>query len=167
MKESVCVHHYYITFVCRRKYTRAYNSSSTNTLEYIYRSKTQVHIKVTQKVKRLKGQFWHNRASNAQLGMKILQNQIIGTQTSFCISFGDKLSFILSFLFLERLHCCYIYFHCSYLYNYYSSSGSICTSTKRKFIYFQKMNSFKFFEIIIIFIIYNNIVIWVTKLFRV
>jgi hypothetical protein len=100
MKESVCVHHYYITFVCRRKYTRAYNNSSTNTLEYIYRSKTQVHIKVTQKVKRLKGQFWHNRASNAQLGMKILQNQIIGTQTSFCINFSDKLSFILSFLFL-------------------------------------------------------------------
>jgi len=24
-----------------------------------------------------------------------------------------------SFLFLERLHCCYIYFHCSHMYNYY------------------------------------------------
>ncbi len=25
-----------------------------------------------------------------------------------------------SFLFPERLHCCYIYFHCSHLYNYYN-----------------------------------------------
>ncbi len=25
-----------------------------------------------------------------------------------------------SFLFPERLHCCYICYHCSYLYNYYS-----------------------------------------------
>jgi hypothetical protein len=29
-------------------------------------------------------------------------------------NFGGRLSFILSFLFLERLHCCYIYFRCSY-----------------------------------------------------
>ncbi len=42
---------------------------------------------------------------------------IIGTQTSFFTDFGGKLSFILSFLFPERLHCCYIYFHCSYLHN--------------------------------------------------
>ncbi len=27
------------------------------------------------------------------------------------INFGGKLGFILSFLFPERLHCCYIYFH--------------------------------------------------------
>jgi hypothetical protein len=25
-----------------------------------------------------------------------------------------------SFLFLEGLHCCYIYFHCSHMYNYYN-----------------------------------------------
>ncbi len=42
--------------------------------------------------------------------MKILQNKITGTQTSFSTNFGGKLSFILSFLFPERLHCCYIYF---------------------------------------------------------
>ncbi len=29
------------------------------------------------------------------------------------INFGSKLSFIMSFLFPECLHCCYIYFHCS------------------------------------------------------
>jgi hypothetical protein len=29
------------------------------------------------------------------------------------INFGSKLSFVLSFLFPERLHSCYIYFHCS------------------------------------------------------
>jgi hypothetical protein len=51
--------------------------------------------------------------------MKILQREITETQTSFSIKFGNKLSFILSFLFPERLHCCYMYFHCSYLYNYY------------------------------------------------
>jgi hypothetical protein len=37
--------------------------------------------------------------------MKILQIKIIGTQTTFSTNFGGKLSFILSFLFLERLHC--------------------------------------------------------------
>ncbi len=28
--------------------------------------------------------------------------------------------FIPSFLFPDRLHCCCIYFHCSYMYNYYN-----------------------------------------------
>jgi hypothetical protein len=36
--------------------------------------------------------------------MKILQNEITGTQTSFATNFGAKLSFILSFLFPERLN---------------------------------------------------------------
>ncbi len=39
------------------------------------------------------------------LGMKILQNEITGTQTSFSTNFGGKLSFILCFLFPDRLHC--------------------------------------------------------------
>jgi len=40
--------------------------------------------------------------------------------TKKTINFGGKLSFILSFMFPERLHCCYIYiyFHYSYLYNF-------------------------------------------------
>jgi hypothetical protein len=38
-----------------------------------------------------------------------LPNKITGTQTSFSTNFGDKLSFIPSFLFPERLHCCYIF----------------------------------------------------------
>jgi hypothetical protein len=71
------------------------------------------------------GQFRHNRASNVELGMKILQKEITGTQTSFSTSSGGKLSFILCFLFPERLHCCYIYFHCSYLYNYYNYSPTL------------------------------------------
>jgi hypothetical protein len=41
-----------------------------------------------------------------------------GGETQKTINFGGKLSFILSFLVPARLHCCYIYFHCSYLYNY-------------------------------------------------
>jgi len=36
------------------------------------------------------------------------------------------LSFTLSFFFPERLHCCYIDFHCSYLYSYYNSSRTLC-----------------------------------------
>jgi hypothetical protein len=35
--------------------------------------------------------------------MKILHNQRIGTQTSFSTYFDDKLNFILSFIFPERL----------------------------------------------------------------
>jgi hypothetical protein len=41
--------------------------------------------------------------------MNILQNEITGTQTSLSTNFGVKLSFILSFLFPELLHHCYIY----------------------------------------------------------
>ncbi len=38
-------------------------------------------------------QFRHTRpSSNMELGMKILQNQITGTQTSFSTNFGGKLS---------------------------------------------------------------------------
>jgi hypothetical protein len=57
-----------------------------------------------------KGQFRRNRPSNASLGMKILQNKITGTQTRFSTNFGGKLSFIMSFIFPQRFHCCYIYF---------------------------------------------------------
>ncbi len=35
------------------------------------------------------------------------------------------LSFTLSFLFRERLHCCYIDFHCTCLYSYYNSSRAL------------------------------------------
>jgi hypothetical protein len=59
------------------------------------------------------GQFRHNRASNPELGMKILQSKITGTQTSF------PKSLIPAFLFPERRHC-------SYLYNYYNYSSTIC-----------------------------------------
>jgi len=40
---------------------------------------------------------------------KFYKAKIIRTQTCFSINFGGKLSFILSFLFPERLECCYIY----------------------------------------------------------
>jgi hypothetical protein len=65
--------------------------------------------------------------------MKIFQKEITGTQTSFFTNFGGKLSFILCFMFPERLHCCYIYFHCSNnCYNYsrtnncYNYSRTLC-----------------------------------------
>jgi hypothetical protein len=39
-------------------------------------------------------QFQRNRTSNTEGGMKIYQNEIIGTQTSFSTNFGGKLSFL-------------------------------------------------------------------------
>ncbi len=45
-----------------------------------------------------------------------------GDETQKTINFGRKLSFP----FPERLQCCYIYFHCSYLYNYYNTSPTLC-----------------------------------------
>ncbi len=42
-----------------------------------------------------------------------------GGETQKAINFRGKLSFSLSFLYPDRLHCCYIYFHCFHLYNYY------------------------------------------------
>ncbi len=50
----------------------------------------------------------------------VLKGMILDLPKRKTINFGGKLSFILYFLLPERLHCCYIYFHCSYLYNYYS-----------------------------------------------
>jgi hypothetical protein len=89
---------------------------------------TQKNLKLKQciwvigKFRRLggdNGQFRHNRASNVQLGMKILQKKITATQTSFSTNFGGKLSFILCFTLPERLHYyCHIYFHCSYVFNH-------------------------------------------------
>jgi hypothetical protein len=58
--------------------------------------------RVTCKVRQLggkNGQFRHNRASNAGLGMKILQKGKTWTKTSFSTNFSGKLSFILCFLF--------------------------------------------------------------------
>jgi hypothetical protein len=73
------------------------------------------YIKVICKVRRLggeNGQFRHNREGiKCVTRNEILQNEMIGTQTSFSTNFGSILSFIPSFLSPERLHCCYIYFH--------------------------------------------------------
>ncbi len=50
---------------------------------------------------------------------EILQNEITGTQTSFSTNFDDELSFILSFILPERLHCSATY----------SFSAPTCTTT--------------------------------------
>jgi hypothetical protein len=50
-----------------------------------------------------------------------LQKEITGTQTSFSTNFGGKLSFILCFLFAERLRCSYIYI--------YIFTAATCTTT--------------------------------------
>jgi len=82
--------------------------------------------KVIRKVRRLGGendQFQHNRASNAELGIKFYK-------TSFSTNFGCKLSFILSFLFPNCLPCCHIYFYCSYLYIHYNYSRPCALNAK-------------------------------------
>jgi hypothetical protein len=57
------------------------------------------------KVMQLRGnsQFQHNTASNLYLGMKILQNEITATQTSFPTNFGSKLSFNPVFSFFHTI----------------------------------------------------------------
>jgi hypothetical protein len=57
----------------------------------------------------------------------ILDNAVLALETvtwteegHFTTKIDGFLSFILSFLFPERLLCCYIYFHYSYLYKYYN-----------------------------------------------
>jgi hypothetical protein len=49
-----------------------------------------------------------------------------GGETQKTIKIDGFLSFTLSFFSPERLHCCYIYFHCSYLNRYYNSSRTLC-----------------------------------------
>jgi hypothetical protein len=51
-------------------------------------------------------------------GTENFRNQIAWTQTSFSTNFGGKLSFVLSFLFPERLHC-----------RYYIFTAPTCTTT--------------------------------------
>jgi hypothetical protein len=47
-------------------------------------------------------------------------------ETQKTVNFDGFLSFTLSFFFPDHLHCCYIDFHCSYLYSYYNCSRSLC-----------------------------------------
>jgi len=58
-------------------------------------------------------------------------------KSTFSNQLGLKLTKIIKFwwvnwvssylsFFHERLHWCYIYFHCSYLYNYYNYSQTLC-----------------------------------------
>ncbi len=53
------------------------------------------------------------------------ENSITLLLSHFYILFKTQ-SFILSFIFPERLHCYYTCFHCSYLYDYYSYSRTLC-----------------------------------------
>jgi hypothetical protein len=57
---------------------------------------------------------------------KNLQKSTLAFNGGWNSDFDGFLSFTLSFLFPERLHCCYIDFHRSYLYSYYNSSRTLC-----------------------------------------
>ncbi len=58
--------------------------------------------------------------------MKILQNEINGTQTSFSTNSGGKLRFIESFLFPELLNSAATYIFTGPLYKYYDYSRTLC-----------------------------------------
>jgi hypothetical protein len=61
------------------------------------------------------------------LGMKILQNEVTGTQTNFFTNFGGELSFIQSFLFfLSASSVLHIFSLAPYPYNYYNYSRTLC-----------------------------------------
>ncbi len=74
------------------------------------------------------GQFRRDRPSNGKLGMKILQNQIIGTQTRFSTNFGGKLSLILCFSFFLSASTAATYIFTApttHLYIYYNYSRTL------------------------------------------
>jgi uncharacterized protein YndB with AHSA1/START domain len=78
--------------------------------------KEKFHIRenrVTSKVRIIQHQnseFGHTQGEiKKKLPKKYISIQW-DEETQKTITFGNKLGFILSFLFPERLHCCYIYF---------------------------------------------------------
>jgi hypothetical protein len=73
-------------------------------------------MRVIRKVRKTQPQnpeFGHTQGETQKTPTKKYIKISMGGETQKTINFGGKLSFILSFLFPERLHCCYIYFHCS------------------------------------------------------
>jgi hypothetical protein len=53
-----------------------------------------------------------------KLQKKVHNQHATGDETQKTTNFDGIVSF--------TLHCCYIYFHCSYLYSYYDSSRTLC-----------------------------------------
>jgi len=81
------------------------------------------NMRVIHKVRKTQHQNPEFGHTQGEIQKKTAQQYISiqgGDETQKPINFGGKLSFILSFLFPERLHCCYTYFHCSELYNYHN-----------------------------------------------
>jgi hypothetical protein len=71
-------------------------------------------IRKVRKTQHHNPEFGHTQGEIFFLTAKKVHDHSRGDETQKTINFGGKLSFILSFLFPERLHCCYICFHCSY-----------------------------------------------------
>jgi hypothetical protein len=97
-------------------------------LNNVIDSQTQTHNRDLRKVSKRQHQypqFGHTQGEiekkpakkyiSIQLGVKLRKPSILMVP-----------EFHLSFFFPERLHCCYIDFHCSYLYSYYNSSRTLC-----------------------------------------
>jgi hypothetical protein len=55
-------------------------------------------------------EFGHTQGEIQKKNSKKVHQHSTGDETQKTINFGGKLSFIVSFLFPERRHCCYIYF---------------------------------------------------------
>ncbi len=86
-------------------------------------------IYIIRKVRKRQGAY----PSLVMHGLRFKKNMQKGTlafkggdETQKIINFYCFLSFTVAFFFPERLHCCYIDFHCSYLYSYYNSSRTLC-----------------------------------------
>jgi hypothetical protein len=88
-----------------QQYNRVFHKvrkASTRSLSWVQNRLRSLNPKPTKKYISLQGGRW-----NSEMHHFLCQTE-----------FHPVL--IPSFLFPERLHCCYIYFHCSYMYNYYT-----------------------------------------------
>jgi len=93
---------------------------------WLWVSLTWGRIRIIRKVRKTQHQNPEFGHKPGEIKNKSAKKYIQGGETQKTIHFCNKLSFILSFLFPKRLHCCYIYVHCSYLYNSYNYSRTLC-----------------------------------------
>jgi hypothetical protein len=72
-----------------------------------------LHNRVIRKARKTQHQnpeFGRTQGEIKRKPAKKVHEHSTGDETQKTMNFGGKLSFIVSFLFPERLHCCYIYF---------------------------------------------------------
>jgi len=91
------------------------------------------YIRDIRKVRKRQGEYREFGHIHGLRFKKNLQKSTLalrGAETQKTINFYGFLSFTLSFFFPERLHCCYIDFHCSYLSTYIKESVCVRPSVR-------------------------------------